>query len=276
MISVSTQTQPTLKHGGPFDYLSPTRLSTWLTCPLRFKLRYLEGVEEPTSPSQFLGQRVHDALAYVYRHRQHGQHVTADEVGEYIVTTWDDAADEERMEFDSVEVEIALRKQAIGLVHAYLSQQCDEESPIAVEMPLECPLVDPITGEDLGIRLLGIVDLVLDSPLGATVIDFKTSSKSSAPLEVAHEIQLSCYAYVFRHTFGVTEHELQIRSLIKTKKPKIEVHPYPARGDTHFRRLFAAIRAYLDDVRSNQFVYRPNWTCSMCTFRNTKCRDWLG
>ena len=67
--------------------------------------------------------------------------------------------------------------------------------------------------------------------------------------------------------FDQTERELQIRSLIKTKTPKIETRRYPARDDTHFRRLFAVIRAYLDDLRSKRFVYRPGWTCAMCDFR---------
>jgi hypothetical protein len=31
-----------------------------------------------------------------------------------------------------------------------------------VEAALESPLVDPMTGEDLGIHLVGIVDLILD------------------------------------------------------------------------------------------------------------------
>ena len=96
----------------------------------------------------------------------------------------------------------------------------EEGSPIAVESPLECPLIDPTNGDDLGISLFGFVDLVLNTTHGPVIVDFKTSARSSAPLDVAHEIQLSCYAYAFRQVFGVTEHEMQIRSLIKTKAPK--------------------------------------------------------
>jgi len=74
--------------------------------------------------------------------------------------------------------------------------------------------------------------------------------------------------------YGESEGELQIRSLIKTLK--VKVHRYPARDDTHFRRLFAAIRAYLDDLHANRFVCRPGWMCSMCDFRETHCHDWQG
>jgi ATP-dependent exoDNAse (exonuclease V) beta subunit len=244
---------------------------------LKFKIRYVDRIKEPTSPSLFLGKRVHDGLEFFYRHRQDGQHIAADEVSNHIVQTWDDAASNEEMRFDSRADDNALRQQAVRLVQTYLDgRDSDEGFPIAVESPLECPLLAPDTGEDLGIALFGFVDLVLESPSGLVIVDFKTSARSSAPLDIAHEIQLSCYAYLFRHVFGETEHEIQIRSLIKTKTPKIEIHRYPARDDTHFRRLFAVIRAYLDDLHSERFVYRPGWTCSMCDFRDTHCRAWQG
>ena len=45
---------------------------------------------------------------------------------------------------------------------AYLAQAPEDEKPLAVETAVEAPLVDPMTGENLGIPLLGIMDLVLD------------------------------------------------------------------------------------------------------------------
>ena len=95
-------------------------------------------------------------------------------------------------------------------------------------------------------------------------------------LAVTNEIQLTSYGYAYRHDAGVRECQLQIRRLIKTKKPQIETHSYPARTDAHFCRLFALIRAYLDDLNSDSFTYRPGWSCSMCDFRDGPCSDWCG
>lgn len=278
---MSTATLPAQATGhgmrGLFEFVSPSRLNTWLTCPLKFKLRYVDGVKEPTSPSLFLGKRVHVGLEFYYRQIQAGERVSSSDVSEHISESWDEAVAAEDMEFDSSEDEVALNRQTIGLVEAYLdTRDTNEGFPIAVEMPLECPLVDPETGDDLGIALFGFVDLILETPTGMTIVDFKTAARSSAPLEISHEVQLSCYAYAFRHVFGATEQELQIRSLIKTKTPKIETHRYLARDDKHFRRLIAVIRAYLDDLHSHRFVYRPGWTCSMCDYRETHCRHWQG
>ena len=139
---------------------------------------------------------------------------------------------------------------------------------------MEAPLVDPFTGEDLGIPLLGIVDLVLDEQPGPLISDFKTAARGGTPAEITHEIQLSSYAYLFRQLDGRKEAGLEIRSLIKTKTPKIEFHHYPARSDVHFKRLFAVIHEYLDALHSDKFNFRPGWGCSMCAFRETHCRRW--
>ena len=91
------------------------------------------------------------------------------------------------------------RTQAGSLVTAYLAQlPADEPAPTTVETRLGVPLVDPFTGEDLGIPLLGIVDLVVNCGDGPLVCDFKTSARSGGPVEIMHEVQLTAYAYLFR------------------------------------------------------------------------------
>jgi ATP-dependent exoDNAse (exonuclease V) beta subunit len=106
----------------------------------------------------------------------------------------------------------------------------DEPPPLDVETSLQAPLIDPVTGEDLGVPLPGIVDLVLDGQDGPVICDFKTAASSAAPLELGHEIQLTCYAYLLRQATGLREAGLEIHSLIKTKKPQCVFHRFPAHG----------------------------------------------
>jgi len=180
------------------------------------------------------------------------------------------------MTFESPADETALKTKSANLVRVYLEQVTTNEKPLAVEAAMEVPLVDPGTGEDLGIPLLGIVDLVLDGEDGPIVLDFKTSSRSAPPFEVTHEVQLSAYAWLYRQLTGTEAAALEIRSLIKTKTPKVEVHRYPARTGIHFRRLFNLLREYIDALDSGRFNHRPGWGCGMCDFRETHCRLWEG
>ena len=69
------------------------------------------------------------------------------------------------------------------------------------------------------------------------------------------------------------ESGLEVRSLVKTKVPKIEFHAYPARTERHFCRLFALIREYLDALDAGRFNYRPGFSCGFCDYRDGPCRQ---
>ena len=81
-----------------------------------------------------------------------------------------------------------MRQQVADLVRAYLANVPKDEKPLAVEVAAEAPLVDPITGEDLGMPLVGVIDLVLDGEAGPLIADFKTAARSSEPMEITNEI----------------------------------------------------------------------------------------
>ena len=112
------------------------------------------------------------------------------------------------------------------------------------------------------------MDLVLDYEAGPLICDFKTSARSSEPMEIAHEIQLSSYAYLFRQVNPWPEAGLEIRS--HSSRPRCRRSssiPYAARTDAHFTRLFAVIREYLDALDAGRFNYRPGFGCAMCDYR---------
>lgn len=275
-----TATEPSLGHdrqGGIWEYVSPSRLGLFLKCPLAFKLRYVDGIRSPTSSALFVGKAVHAGLEHFYRHRMLGIALPTEALVKHVMDFWDQTAQEERVTFTSTSQEAALQTQAGDLVKAYVARlPADEPRPLAVEITMQAPVVDPQTGEDLGISLLGVADLILDDPMGPLICDHKTASKAAPPFEITHELQLSCYAYLFRHLSGQRESGLQVRSIIKTKQPKVNWLTYRPRSERHMWRLFAVLREYLDALDSGRFNYRPGWMCSMCEFREKQCRTWCG
>jgi putative RecB family exonuclease len=278
MITAQETWQPAHEHQSDvWSYISPSRLGLWLRCPLAFSFRYKEDIKSPTTPSLFIGKQCHSSLEVFYRHRQLGIALDAEEVAKRMIDGWEKAVAEEDMQFKTEADEMKAKLQTVDLVAAYMEHiPEDEPRPLAVEATMEAPLIDPFTGEDFGIPLLGIVDLVLDEPQGPLIADFKTTARGGTPAEITHEIQLTSYSYLFRQLDGRKEAGLEIRSLIKTKTPRIEFHHYDARSKTHFKRLFGVIREYLDALDSGRFNFRPGWGCSMCDFRQTHCQRWCG
>jgi putative RecB family exonuclease len=264
------------RQGGAFSYVSASRLNLWLKCPLAFKMRYVDGIKTPSNPAVFVGKMTHESLAVFNRHLQLGIRLTAGDLAKRIEQSWAGSLEAEGLTFDSAYEERALRQQVVDLVSAYLGRFGENESPLAVETALETPLIDPTSGEDLGLPLVGVIDLVLDQASRPLIIDFKTSARSAEPLEITNEIQLSCYAYLYRHCSSQREDAVEIRTLVKTKLPRVESYRYPARSVAHFGRLLSAIRAYLDDLDKGKFTFRPGFGCTMCDFRESHCRDWGG
>jgi hypothetical protein len=219
---------------------------------------------------------VHVGLEWFYRHRQLGVAVDAPDVAAQLREFWPQMVEEEQIEFRSSGEESALTRQAVALVTTYLQCMTGEPRPLAVETVFEAPIIDPDTGEDLGIPLLGVIDLVTHGDDGPIVADVKTAARGGRPPDTVHEIQLTSYSYLFRHASGSQESALEIRSLVKTKTPRLETHRHPARGGAHFRRFFAVIRAYLDDLNSGRFVFRPGFACQFCEFRDSHCHAWSG
>lgn len=260
---------------GVWDYVSASRLNLWLKCPLAFRLKYIDGVRSPTTPSLFVGKQTHAALETWYRHRQLGAALAVEDLLARCSAGWPQQAAAAAVCFAHGDEEQACRQQTIELVRTYLSQiASDEPKPIAVETSVTAPLIDPHTGEDFGLPMVGILDLVLPEAAGPRIVDFKTAARGGEAVELTHELQLTSYAYLFRQSSQHCEAAVEIRSLIKTKAPKLQSQSYGARQPQHFRRLFAVIRAYLDALDHNQFVFRPNPFCASCEHLHTHCHQW--
>jgi hypothetical protein len=242
-----------------------------MKCPLAFKRRYIDDWKTIPSPALFVGKVTHAVLAHVYRHRIANHNCTAEDLPMLVADAWKFAMDTEPCYFDDEAQEEKCRYQVLDLVTAYLtSTPIQDETPIAIEKRYEVPLIDPMTGEDFGIPLVGIVDLVLQEDCGGIIVDLKTSSSNTFS-ELQHELQLTSYAYLFREVMEQDELRCEIRQLVKTKTPKVNVYRLPTRTDEHFARFFGLIREYLEALDRGIYNYRPSWSCSMCDHYGLCC-----
>jgi putative RecB family exonuclease len=138
---------------------------------------------------------VHAGLEWYYRHRQFGVDICPDDVCHFLESDWSRSVAAEDMRFESAADETQLQRKAGELIRSYLAKVDGETSrPVAVETAVESPLIDPHSGEDLGIPLVGVLDLVLEEDSGPLIVDFKTAARADQLPELSHEIQLGCYA----------------------------------------------------------------------------------
>jgi len=259
------------------DPLSFSQINTWLACPLKYRLRYVEGIARPMAAGEFMARMVYAGLDHYYRQKQAGEPLSAADLAQYEHECWDSAALASGVRFASTVEEQAARQQTIDLLSTYLDRVPPvEPRPLEVKRTLKAPLIDPDSGEDLGLPLVGTLDLLVPEANGPLIVAFKVVARNNPQLETAAEIQLACLAYLLGNAYGLPETGIEICQLVKTKVPQIVWHRYAAREEIHFRRLFAVIRAFLGDLQRRRFVFRPDLGCSWCDYRDGACADWAG
>jgi putative RecB family exonuclease len=251
------------------DALSPSQLTLYLTCSLKYRFEYIDRLPKTfRSSAMALGTAIHAALQWLHRHRKDGRNPPLDEVLRVFDGDWyaQTTATEIRAEEDPE----ALRLKAKELLSAYYA--LPQRSITGAEIPFQVPLVNPRTGELLEVPLRGRIDLIEGE---GEIVDFKTP-KATPPLEaIPDNLQLTAYAYAYKILFGREPKELRLVHLVKTKRPKIEEQK-TWREAADYERLFNISREVLRAVEAGIFI--PNrgcWLCHDCEFV-PECREWVG
>jgi putative RecB family exonuclease len=144
-----------------------------------------------------------------------------------------------------------------------------EEKPEAVEVVVERDL------DAQGLPpLKGVIDLVRQ---GGVIVDFKTTARAPDPVLAAHqnEVQLGCYALLYREAAGRPESGFELHHLVKTREPKLVVTTMSPIGTVQMRRLVRAMESYVQGVEAEDYVPSPGQHCAWCDFFG-RCRAWRG
>src|SRR5262245_61983731 len=109
-----------------------SQLCQWLSCPLSFRLRHVEGIVAPVSLKMLLTRSIRACLGEYYRRRQRDEAMTAGDLGRWLQENLSEAALRQGL-LGSTQEEMALRRQVVALVVAYLREAgANEPAPLVV------------------------------------------------------------------------------------------------------------------------------------------------
>ncbi len=243
--------------------VSPSRLSLFHQCRMKFWFRYVLQIEKPTAPALHLGGTVHAALKTWNKARWRGIPLTNEQLKEDYLKAWKEG-EPEAVEWEGEEEK--QRNAGWSLIETYLreSKLPIDVPPEAVEVPVEADL------KAHGLpRLVGVLDLVQ----AGTIIDYKTAASTPNPEQQAHVhgVQITSYAILYREARGRTESGSEIHTLVKLKTPKLIVTALPVVTEQQIFRLFRQIESYLAGLVRRDWVPSPGFHCSWCEFFD-ECR----
>lgn len=263
--------KPTLAQLRSGLHFSASALKTYLQCPWKFKLHYVEGVQPEFRPSgMVLGGAVHQALAQYHLAVMGKESFDADQLMKAFDDVLDRALDQAvPVQFKKGEDPEALGGTGRGLLEVY-HREARFTHIVDVERPFRASLADPRTGEVLEPELVGVFDLIeADDEGTVSVVEIKTAARRWSEGQVNLDLQGSLYAEAVSQLDLVGQGEealIRYEILVKNKKPILD-RRYAVRreGDRHMAMTIAAdaLRA----IEHDAFYRNPGWGCSGCQYR---------
>jgi putative RecB family exonuclease len=248
---------------------SISQIQTYLGCPLKYRFQYIDQIPRPWRPVALVfGSSVHAAVEWFHKERQSGAKPNIEDVLKIFDADWF-AQTLEPVVFTGAETKDEFQAKGRAMLQLYVEAEHAAE-PVAVEEWFELDLADPETGEDLSVRLRGIIDLIEKHD---TVVELKTAARALPQGDLERHLQLSTYALVYLLQHQVVP-KLRVDMLLKTKTPKLERFT-TSRTTADLAWTARLIERTARAIESGHFYPNPSWRCTECEYF-AHCQSWRG
>jgi putative RecB family exonuclease len=255
------------------DYISWSALSTFRTCPLKYKFRYIDGLpEESVSSALIFGTGIHTAV------EQHYQAILSGDPKpdlDALLFAYRSAwlpHDPDAIQFGSSETRTSLDALAARMLTAFLASPAAsvQGRVLGVEEEIRGMLVEGVPD------LYGRVDLLTEDADTLVVTDIKTSrGKWSAEQVEDSGEQLLLYSHLASEISPGKKIAIRFLVLTKTKEPVVEEHVREVEPAA-VKRTLAGVERVWRAIESGVFYPAPSvMSCSSCGYR-AACRAWMG
>jgi putative RecB family exonuclease len=254
-----------MKTAQDHDHLSYSQISTYLTCPLRYKLQYVDRIPPAfTAASLAFGSAIHEAVAAFYQTRLEGDELRPDQMLDVYRAVW---LREENVKYFNGDSERSLVEKAKSML-AVFHESCDPSiTVLGVEEYFQLPLggLPPFEG---------YIDLIEQSPdTKITLVDLKTAAKKPSNSNVHSNLQLTAYAIGAESLgFDPDTQTMRLDVLTKTKNPEM-VKYETSRTEEDRHRFIRLVYSVWRGIEREVFFPREDWHCAQCAWAD-HCREW--
>lgn len=249
----------------PPEYLSPSSISTFKQCPLKFKYSRIDRMTEPPTEATLRGNFVHDVLEQLYLLEPNER--TLNNAREIARSFWD-----ERWEAKVKEIVVGA---ASIREFRWTSWWCIEnlwkiENPAEIDPAgLEYEIFVPIGG----VPVKGFIDRFTSQAGKLTISDYKTGKKPSAGYATDRFSQLLIYAAALRE-LGVGEPvAAELIYLKESAKLSAKIEPADITNiSTTITEVYSDITTSCEE---GVFATKKSKLCNWCHFKPI-CPAWQG
>jgi putative RecB family exonuclease len=228
--------------------LSYSSISTYETCPAKWRFQYDQRIPTRPSPALAFGDSLHRAL-YRFHDRPVPVAPPLEELLETLDAVWVGRG------FSDEGEERMYRSHARDVLARYHGDNADGyRIPAALEHRFSIDLE--------GVRLSGVIDRMDRIPGGGyEIIDYKTNRRLPPRQRVDEDLQLTVYYLAAREIWGIEPERLTLYYLLPGER--MTTRRSPADADALRRR----VATVAERIAAGRFEPRENPLCSWCDFQ---------
>lgn len=228
--------------------LSFSSISTYETCPAKYRFRYEERLQPAPSPALSFGESLHRALR-LFHSRPVPVAPSLGELHEMLEAVWvgDGFADEaeERMYLDH-------GRQVLAQYHR------DNAGEYRIPAALEFRFAIDVEG----VQVTGVIDRMDRLPGGGyEIVDYKTNRRLPPQSAVDRDLQLSVYHLAAGEVWGIELERLTLYYLLPGQRMTTS---RTLADDDELRRRIATVA---ERIEAGKFEPRENPLCDWCDYR---------
>lgn len=249
------------------DHLSYSQVNTYLTCPLRYKLQYVDQIPpEFRSAALAFGSGIHEAVGAFYHQHLLGDTLRVDQMLDVYREAWRNGGEHEIRFFNGDNEGSLLEKaqQMLSVLHTAFDPTI---AVLGVEEFFEFNI------EGLP-SFCGYIDLIEQDRDGSiSIVDLKTAARKPSAPQVGKNLQLTAYS-LGAEAIGFDPERLSLRLdvLTKTKDPQM-VRMETTRTDPDRERFVRLVRHVWNGIEREVWFPKEDWHCSQCAW-GEPCAKW--
>jgi len=255
------------------DYISWSAISTFRSCPMKYKFRYIDALpEESVSSALVFGTGIHTAVEQHFQAALSGEEKPdVDRLMFAYRSAWL-PHDPDAIQFGGTETRASLDALAAKMLTAFLASPAAsvQGRVLGVEEEIRGMLIEGVPD------LYGRVDLLTEDSDSLVITDIKTSrGKWSAEQVEDSGDQLLLYSHLASEISPGKKLKTRFLIVTKTKEPVVEEHVREV-NPAAVKRTLAGVERVWRAIESRVFYPAPStMNCSSCGYR-AACRAWAG
>lgn len=254
--------------------LSPSKIQTYMTCPLSYYFKYVEKIPTITNGRAWMGSAVHYGIEQAHKEKNNQLGLEA------YVQKFNNKSIEINWQEEEPE---ALQSEGYNLLKKYLDSEeyrnlaiINTEVEIYIPFDIDIPLksITPIYEWKESEKDHDKIHCFIDAVIKNGIIDWKTTKRKWTQDQAERSIQFTIYAMAYSYLSGQSEVPIETHVLISKREPEIQIlKTTKTQGD--FENIKNVIFQIIKAINNEIFYPNPNMLCeNYCDYKSL-CR-WKG